>query len=604
MEERKFGWIPQQPDFRDLKFSVSYEEIQPIKSVYLSDKYKLPLPYNQGSLGSCHDPETEVLTNEGFKKFSELTGYEALATVNPATSELFFEMPTQYFMIKHIGKLICGKHSNLDFKVTPNHKMLVRKWNQKDRKLDEKYTFVEAGELGWYSGLMNNVKWLGHNAHDVYKIKGVEHKLKVQREDKIVKMSSWLKFLGIFIAEGTVLKEEYKIQIAAVKEREKRFIREVLGEVGIHALELKDRFTFSNKQIYTELSNLGFFGIKAPQKFVPNFVFNQTTENINNFLLGHFMGDGSESNFGKSHYTSSTKLGNDLQILLFMSGKNGTLRTRKARQSVMSDGRILSGKYDEHRIGVSEKLKLAIDKKEHITEENYDGYVYCAEMPTYHTLVTRRNGRILIAGNCTANGIGFLVHFDLLNNHSKSKGSSFQPSRLFIYYFERLAEGTVNDDAGAIIRDGIKVIANEGVCNEDAWPYDVSQFTVRPNTHAIQLAKEFQALEYKSLDNTNKGLLVNCLLQGFPITFGMSVYESFMSNKVASTGIVPMPRKTESMIGGHCMAIVGYSLDFDAFIVRNSWGMGWGQKGYCRIPAEYLCNRDLASDFWAITMIE
>lgn len=207
-------------------------------------------------------------------------------------------------------------------------------------------------------------------------------------------------------------------------------------------------------------------------------------------------------------------------------------------------------------------------------------------------------------GSCTANGIGFVVHFDLLNNHSKGKATPFQPSRLFIYYFERLGEDTVNEDAGAIIRDGIKVIATEGVCTEDAWPYDISQFTVRPDKHAVDLATQFQALEYKSLDNTNKQLLVNCLMEGFPIVFGMTVYQSFMTQKVASSGIVPMPKMSETVEGGHCMAIVGYSMEYDAFIVRNSWGMGWGQRGYCRIPAAYLCNRDLASDFWAITSIE
>lgn len=207
-------------------------------------------------------------------------------------------------------------------------------------------------------------------------------------------------------------------------------------------------------------------------------------------------------------------------------------------------------------------------------------------------------------GSCTANGIGFLVHFDLLNKHTQLPQHIFQPSRLFIYYYERLAEGTVGQDAGAIIRDGIKVIADAGVCSEDAWPYDVSQFTEEPTSHAIELAKQFEALEYKTLDNTNKQLLVNALLDGFPIVFGMTVYSSFMTQKVAASGIVPMPKTSESVEGGHCMVIVGYSVEYDSFIVRNSWGLGWGQKGYCRIPAGYLCNSGLASDFWVITKIK
>jgi len=207
-------------------------------------------------------------------------------------------------------------------------------------------------------------------------------------------------------------------------------------------------------------------------------------------------------------------------------------------------------------------------------------------------------------GSCTSQGIGFLVHFDLLNKHVANIATPFMPSRLFIYYYERLEEGTVDQDSGAVIRDGIKVLAKNGVCPEDAWPYDISQFTVAPNSHAIELAQNFQALQYKSLDNTNKQLLVNALMQGFPIVFGMSVYSSFMSPKVAATGIVPMPQPHESLEGGHCMAIVGYHAGFDAFIVRNSWGMGWGQKGYCRIPAAYLCSTSYANDFWIVTLVE
>jgi len=35
--------------------------------------------------------------------------------------------------------------------------------------------------------------------------------------------------------------------------------------------------------------------------------------------------------------------------------------------------------------------------------------------------------------------------------------------------------------------------------------------------------------------------------------------------------------------------------------VRNSWGEGWGQKGYFTIPYDYLANRNLSDDFWSIS---
>lgn len=207
-------------------------------------------------------------------------------------------------------------------------------------------------------------------------------------------------------------------------------------------------------------------------------------------------------------------------------------------------------------------------------------------------------------GSCTANSIAFLVNFDILNNFTQKKVNAFYPSRLFIYYYERLLEGTVPTDSGAQIRDGIKVLSKYGVPDEKLWPYNVDQFNVAPSQDSITQAINFEALVYQKIDNSNKQLLVNALLQGYPISFGMYVFESFMTDEVAQTGIVPYPKHNERVVGGHALAIVGYDIRWDSFIVRNSWGKDWGQEGYCRIPADYICSPGLASDFWTINLIK
>ena len=206
-------------------------------------------------------------------------------------------------------------------------------------------------------------------------------------------------------------------------------------------------------------------------------------------------------------------------------------------------------------------------------------------------------------GSCTSQALAFAVHFDLLNKHEQKVIAPWIPSRLFIYYNERMLEGTIDQDAGAAIRDGIKTLVTYGVCSEDAWAYNIDQFTNKPSTYAYNLAKAVKAIKYESLDNTNKQILVNALLQGFPIVFGMSVYESFESDAVAQTGIVPIPGFNERVLGGHAMSIVGYRVEDDTFVVRNSWSSSWGQNGYCRIPATYLTNSDLADDFWVVQTI-
>ena len=202
-------------------------------------------------------------------------------------------------------------------------------------------------------------------------------------------------------------------------------------------------------------------------------------------------------------------------------------------------------------------------------------------------------------GSCTANAIAAAFEYD----QTQQKLTDFMPSRLFIYYNERAVEGTVASDSGAMIRDGIKSVAKLGVCDEQVWPYDVSQFTDKPSRGAYSDAKKHQATVYRSVLASLRQLQ-GCLASGYPFVFGFSVYESFMEQQVADSGEVPMPAPGEKLVGGHAVVGVGYDDSVQRFIVRNSWGPKWGTKGYCTMPYGYLTDPQLASDFWAIYTVE
>jgi C1A family cysteine protease len=171
-------------------------------------------------------------------------------------------------------------------------------------------------------------------------------------------------------------------------------------------------------------------------------------------------------------------------------------------------------------------------------------------------------------------------------------------SRLFIYYNERLIEHSVHSDSGAMIRDGIKTLAKYGVCSETTWPYVVSRFAVKPGAPCYKEALTHTITSYHRILTLDE--MRTCLAEGFPFVFGFTVYDSFESQQVAGTGVVNMPKKGETVVGGHAVLAVGYNDAKKRFVVRNSWGAGWGIKGYFTMPYAYLKDRNLSDDFWSI----
>lgn len=209
-------------------------------------------------------------------------------------------------------------------------------------------------------------------------------------------------------------------------------------------------------------------------------------------------------------------------------------------------------------------------------------------------------------GSCTGNGVERVIQ-----NMRLKQGLTLQPySRLQIYYDERVIENTVDSDAGAMIHDGIKVITTKGAVLESEWPYDVMQFATAPPAEAYRSVEVAVAARF--IDNTDLDRMKNCLaVAQIPIVFGFSAFMAYET--VDSSGLCPTPDGSENAIGGHCNVIEGYddsvrcrySNSPGAFWVANSWGATeWGDKGYCWLAYEYLCNPSFSSDHWAVELVK
>jgi hypothetical protein len=203
-------------------------------------------------------------------------------------------------------------------------------------------------------------------------------------------------------------------------------------------------------------------------------------------------------------------------------------------------------------------------------------------------------------GSCTSNALAGALEYLV----RRETGRAVDLSRLFIYYNQRLWDDYVREDGGGAIAVGVRAIVRLGVPTERSWPYDRNLFAVQPPEAVYREAEQFQASDWWSVP-VDADAMRACLASGFPITFGTRCTESFM--RAPSSGIISMPGASESADGRHgrhALLLVGYDDRRRMFVVRNSWGADWGDRGYCYMPYDYVLNREWTRSCWAIRLTE
>jgi C1A family cysteine protease len=198
-------------------------------------------------------------------------------------------------------------------------------------------------------------------------------------------------------------------------------------------------------------------------------------------------------------------------------------------------------------------------------------------------------------GSCVANATSNALRYCL----RKEKLKDWLPSRLYIYYYSRLIENTVNEDSGAVIRDVMKAVHTYGACSENNWGYDITKFTIHPPTNAVRAGlSHVKSFQYLAV-NQDLISIKNALVMGYPIIFGIAVFESLETDIVMQTGDIPIPNtQTEKCLGGHAILMTGYSDETQRFTFLNSWGDQVGKQGYFTLPYAYVLDPSLCSDLW------
>lgn len=559
-----------------------------------------PAVRNQNYLG-CHDAKTEVLTERGWVPWDSYNGRDLLGTMQPGTGLLEFQAPSAVQAYDYDGPVHVADHRSLNFALTPNHRMLQRRWDESARTLSPEYTFREVQDLGWYAGLPASTTGFAGTELDAMTI-----------GQRTYAGDDLLALLALLASDGWVGGTESNwnaVSFCCFRADRLDRVRALAHRLGLHELPGRAGVwkwsdpalaAWARANLYTAST------YRAPYKRVPDLVRVASARQVAHFL--HFYGDSTGSPGERQFSTTSPRMADDLQELLLRVGKRGGLYTRPPRESRQADGRVIEGHYPEHTVTEWSGDALSVTRKRNIRVEAYKGAMYCATVPN-GTLVTRREGQVLVAGNsCT----GFALTTALAYTLGRAAADGLTPSpqladatfsALWLYYRERETFGATQNDIGAPLFVGLNVLRIAGCPFEGDYPYDPTVFARRPPDSVDRRARAIRVTNAEALA-PDADTLIATLAAGTPIVFGITTFRSF---ERAPDGEVPYPSNGDLVRGGHALIALGVYRNAHTGELRvrfqNSWGDAWGAAGYGTLPLRYLTDPGLCGERLAIRAV-
>ena len=344
----------------------------------------------------CYDKETELLTQNGWKFFNELTDNDVVATLNTETNELEYQNPDEIIKEKYRGKMVSFESQSISLLVTPNHKMWTKHGYYSKYKFEDAVDVVDKNN--WFKKACD---YKGKEK-DIFRLPSVEliksnrygEKHKPQKQ---IKMDVWLSFLGLYISEGCCKNYDYQISLTQKKEHNLKLFEDVLDLLGYKYYRDGVDYKIHDKQLWTHLSKYG----KSRDKYIDKDIKNLSKRQLGILLKYLMIGDGTNIRYEKfnedagkmyhyttnSYYTGSIRLMNDVSEICIKCGYGITVTPKK------KEG--YEDVYNIHMLGAKD-FKI---KKDNITiVDDFDDYIYCVSVPN-KTVLVKRKGRVVWSGN-------------------------------------------------------------------------------------------------------------------------------------------------------------------------------------------------------------
>lgn len=365
----------------------------------------------------CYDKKTEILTDKGWKLFKDLDKTEKVATLNIDTQKTEYQKPIKYYEFYYEGKMIHEQGKRLDLLVTPEHQILIKKGHNQKTKGNKLY-FIEAKNLPKNKIMYKKFfPFYSSNKPSYFVLPALKNQHKNTRDkrkaryylDKKIKMSHWLDFLGWYLSEGCCFYRKggnYTIVISQTKKENIKKIKKCLKKCKFHfSIQKNDKnnknFMIFNKQLYSFLKQFGH----SHDKFIPKEFLNLVPSLLKILFSSLIAGDGTTTKGGRivNYATSSKSLANDIYELGLKLGYCPTLTIRKNNTYKNKQNKIVN-RNKQHKkmilyVVYFSKTPYTVINRKYRKSENYNGKVYCVEVPN-HTLYIRRNGKSVWCGNC------------------------------------------------------------------------------------------------------------------------------------------------------------------------------------------------------------
>jgi hypothetical protein len=396
------------------------------------DEYKQPVETIRVEYTACYDEETEILTRKGWKKFKDLSYEDELTTLNPETFCVEYHRPIRIIKQKYKGKMYRVKSRQIDLLVTPEHKMFV--------KTKAGWRLIPAYQLkGKCVEYLKTIpKWKGED-RELFELPSMVYTQRNKLTGRVnqhtlpplrFKMDDWLEFLGYYLSEGSLKAPNknggggYCIVLSQNPGWKREKMKRCIKRLGFNVIESGHNLIFVSKQVYFYLKKLG----KAHQKYIPEEFKELSRRQLRILIRAMLLGDGSK--LGKhswSYRTVSEKLRDDFQEIVLKAGFGSTIWKPRKQTSYMR-GRVIRSRFPVWDISVTTKRTTpTIYEKHGCGKEgfvDYDGMVYCVEVPN-HIILVRRNGRPVWSGNSVETGghesfIGELTGWTIIDSEELS----------------------------------------------------------------------------------------------------------------------------------------------------------------------------------------